>query len=193
MVAQERAQAGHVGVAGLGQMCLALCQDGLRILTNQGPNRCEVRFWGRAFLPAVAPLTQQSDEGIRLLRMLTAVLIQGFLGCMRPLLQKPEEHLSQVIQGLGRPDADQRHRSRQTLPLLRLMPPGNIPCSGFVGKTLELCCRPTFERMVCGMQRSQPPDMRQMFTETFGRGLSGGALETLPRTGPIGVITAQDT
>ena len=62
MVAQEREQEGQVVVAGIGQMCLALCKDGLRILTNQGPNRCELLFWGLAFLSAADHLTQQQGD-----------------------------------------------------------------------------------------------------------------------------------
>ena len=103
-----------------------------------------------------------------------------------------DEHLSQVIQGLGRADTDQGHGQRQPFGFLEFRSSAQYSSArASSAKRCSLVSGMPSSGLARGVQGLQPPDMGQMFADAFGRGLFGFAFEPLPRTGGLVVITAE--
>jgi hypothetical protein len=71
---------------------------------------------------------------------------------MMQFLHAADQHVSQVIQGLGRADTDQGHGQCHPFGLMGFMHPRDIQRPCLIGKALQFGFRDAIERMTRGVQ-----------------------------------------
>ena len=146
---------GRTAVGGRASSCCRHTPDGLRIASRivsaSSPISVSIGLeplvWGLTGLPASDDLPQQGDQCIGLLLVLAAVFLQGFFALVMELLQAADQHLGQVIQGLGRPDADQGHGQRDPFGSCMACIRETFKARGLVGKALQFGFRDAVQRL----------------------------------------------
>jgi hypothetical protein len=118
-------------------MGFALRPHRLGLITDAG-RACGMPRLGRLVgLPVTDHRPQQGDERIGLLLRLVPILLQRFLALVVPLLHAPDQHVRQVIQGLGGTDTNQGHGERQLFRLLGGLHPGGVHGSRCICQALQ--------------------------------------------------------